>query len=77
MKCSSSANNYVTCQDLRGIATGLELRLACFGDKYPALGLTDLLGVSGGVTPFPLALDSPIALTKSFTDTPLNSEPSL
>jgi hypothetical protein len=41
-----------------------------------ALGLElldGLLGVPGGVTPLPLARDSPIALTNSFTDTPISS----
>lgn len=59
------------------MATGLELRLAGLGDKYPVLGLKDLFGVSGGVIPLPLARDSPIAFTKSFTETPLNSDESL
>ena len=40
-------------------------------------GLADLdnclLGVSGGVTPFPLALLSPMTLTSSLTDTPCSS----
>lgn len=57
------------------MATGLELRLVGLGDKI--LGLKDLFGVSGGVTPLPLARDSPIAFTKSFTETPLNSGESL
>lgn len=59
------------------MATGLELRLIGFGEKCPVLGLQDLFGVSGGVTPLPLARDSPIAFTRSFTETPLNSDKSL
>lgn len=63
---------------LPGIGTGLELRLSRGDDPPPghALGLElrDIrLGVPGGVTPFPLALLSPIAFTRSFTDTPTNS----
>jgi hypothetical protein len=63
---------------LPGIGTGLELRLSLGDDPppRPALGLElrDVrLGVPGGVTPFPLARLSPIAFTKSFTDTPTNS----
>lgn len=64
---------------LPGIGTGLELRLSR-GDNPPppgpALGLElrDVrLGVPGGVTPFPLARLSPIAFTRSFTDTPASS----
>ena len=67
------------------MGTGLDDREICLGDALkgtPSLarGLDDresLLGVAGGVfggvAPFPLALDSPIALTSSFTDTPCNS----
>jgi hypothetical protein len=63
---------------LPGIGTGLELRLSRGDDPPPgpALGLElrDIrLGVPGGVIPFPLALLSPIAFTRSFTDTPANS----
>lgn len=69
--------NMIVCF-LPGIDTGLELRLSR-GDNPPpgqALGLElrDVrLGVPGGVTPFPLARLSPIAFTRSFTDTPTNS----
>jgi len=60
------------------MATGLELRLRRGDDPPPgpALGLElrDVrFGVPGGVTPFPLARLSPIAFTRSFTDTPTNS----
>lgn len=62
---------------LPGIATGLEHLLVGRGENRSIRGLHDLFGVSGGVAPFPLALDSPIAFTRSLTDTQLNSEPSL
>lgn len=57
---------------LPGIAIGLELLVRTLG-LCRLLGLADLRGVSGGVTPLPFALDSPIAFTRSFTDTPDNS----
>lgn len=50
------------------MATGLELRLGTLGELGPGLGLWERLGVSGGVIPFPLALDSPITLASSLTD---------
>lgn len=61
-----------------GIAMGLELRVRPRGDgdgdaAPPLRGLAERLGVSGGVTPFPLARDSPIAFTSSLTDTPDSS----
>lgn len=37
---------------------GLELRLKCLGENVAGRGLCDLLGVSGGVIPFPLDPDS-------------------
>lgn len=46
------------------VALGLEERESRFGVAG---------GVRGGVAPFPLARDSPIALTSSFTDTPCSS----
>lgn len=55
-----------------GIAIGLELLVNTFGEGA-LLGLADLRGVSGGVIPLPLALDSPIAFTNSLTDTPDSS----
>ena len=43
-------------------------------DKNDAyLDFLGVAGVPGGVTPFPLALLSPITLTSSLTDTPINS----
>lgn len=66
------------------MGTGLELLLlACWCAKIEAvpgrgvLGLElrlGLRGVPGGVTPLPFALDSPIAFTRSFTDTPISSD---
>lgn len=45
-------------------ARGLEERESRFGVAG---------GVRGGVAPFPLARDSPMALTRSLTDTPCSS----
>ena len=59
---------------------GLELR-DLLNDSDPraaGAGLQDLdflgvPGVPGGVTPLPLALDAPITLTSSLTETPWSS----
>lgn len=40
-------------------------------DRDKRLGVAG--GVRGGVAPLPLALDSPMAFTRSFTDTPCSS----
>ena len=59
---------------------GLELR-DLLNEREPraaGAGLQDLdflgvPGVPGGVTPLPLALEAPITLTSSLTDTPCSS----
>ena len=59
---------------------GLELRdlLKESDPRAAGAGLQDLdfrgvPGVPGGVTPLPLALDAPITLTSSLTETPCSS----
>ena len=39
-------------------------------EDLPAAARLRVTGVPGGVTPFPLALDSPMTLTSSLTETP-------
>ena len=59
---------------------GLELRdlAAANAPRAAGAGLQDrdflgVPGVPGGVTPLPLALEAPITLTSSLTDTPWSS----
>ena len=50
--------------------TNVENKVDKIGSYLDFLGVP---GVPGGVTPLPLALLSPITLTSSLTDTPINS----